>query len=127
MRSAPLFSFIPQYFVLPKFSYGEKVRTLCCSSIMRSVQSFELDDNCMVYEMLSDNELRFHQVTQLTHIRISFGSFYQCIHLLNQLGSQLHSFIVTIATISDDNPYIDWKIESVSKTSQFNILMNLLI
>ena len=94
---------------------------------MRSVQSFELDDNCMLYGMLSDNELRFHQVTQLTHIRISFGSFYQCIHLLNQLGSQLHSFIVTIATVSADNPYIYWKIESVSKTSQFNILMNLLI
>ncbi|CAF1300919.1 unnamed protein product [Adineta steineri] len=113
-RCKPLISFVPQYFVLPDYNYGKEVATLCRSSLLRSVQSFELDDNCVLVKTLADDELRFHQLTRLTHIRISFWNFDACIHLLNQLGSQLHSFIVTIGQVSDYNPYVPTKILSIS-------------
>jgi hypothetical protein len=44
---------------------------------MRSVQSFELDDNCILAESPADDRLRLGQVTRLTHIRISLW------HLIN--------------------------------------------
>jgi hypothetical protein len=94
---------------------------------MRSVQSFELDDRCMLVESLGDDELRFDQVIRLTHIRISFFDFNQCIHLLNQLGSQLHSFTVNIEYISEYDRDLISKIRLVSKISRFDISMNLFI
>ena len=78
-------------------------------------------------EIFADDEWRFHQVTPLTHIRISLLNFDQCIHLLNQLGSQLHSFIVTIVLVSNYQSPALSKIRSVSRISGFNILMNLLM
>jgi len=123
----PLLSIVPQFFLLSNCSFSKEVATLCRSSLMHSVESFELDDNCILSEIVGDDKLHFHQVTRLTYIRISFWNFHQCIHLLNQLGSQLHSFIVTIGDICDYNPYVPSKIGSVSKIFRFNILMNSLL
>ena len=82
---------------------------------MRSVQSFELDDNCILAQRLHDNQLRFGQVIRLTHLRISLWNFDQCVHLLNQLGSQLHSFTVTIGYVFENEPNITPEIISVSE------------
>ncbi len=124
----PLYTTIREYFMLPTaFSLNKRLTTLCRSSLMRSVQSFELDDRCMLVESLGDDELRFDQVIRLTHIRISFFDFNQCIHLLNQLGSQLHSFTVNIEYISEYDRDLISKIRLVSKISRFDISMNLFI
>ena len=123
----PLFTIVPQYFLLPNFSIGKEIATFCRSSLMRSVQSFELDDNCSLVECLADRELRFDQVPRLTHIRISLWHFHQCIHLLKQLGSQLHSFTVTIGDVPEYDPTSSSQMRSVSKISRFDILIYLLI
>lgn len=91
---------------------------------MRSVQSFEIDDNCIVNERLDANQLRFDQVIQLTHLRISFWNFNQCVHLLNQLGCQLHSLTMTLACIYDNEPCRTPKITSVSDRFSFSIPIN---
>lgn len=86
---------------------------------MRSVQSFELDDNCLLTERLDDNQLRFDQVIQLTHLRISFWHLNRLVHLLNQLGRQLHSLTVTIGPVYENEPRITPKITSVSEIFRF--------
>jgi hypothetical protein len=84
---------------------------------MRSVQSFELDENCMLTTALGDDILRSDQVTRLTHIRISFSDFDQCVDLLNELGSQLQSFTVNIGYVSDYAPSSSSNIRSVNNIS----------
>jgi hypothetical protein len=123
----PLFSCVPQFFLLPNYSLGARLSTLCRSSLMRSVESFELDDNCILTESFEDNQLRFDQVIRLTHIRISFLNFDQCVYLLKQMGSQLHSFTVTIGYVFEQEPDLITKIRSVSKIYRFNISMNIFI
>jgi hypothetical protein len=94
---------------------------------MRSVQSFELDDICMLAGSPWDDGLRFDQAIRLTHIHISFFKFRECIYLLNQLGSQLHSFTVNIECIREYDRDLISKIRLVSKISRFDISMNLFI
>ncbi len=122
----PLFSIVPQFFLLPNYSFGEKLSTLCHSSLMYSVESFELDDNCILSERLHDDQLRFDKVIRLTHLRISLWNFDQCVHLLNQLGSQLHSFTVTIGYVCAGELNLISKIRSVSKINRIDISMNML-
>ena len=71
----PLCTIVPKYFLLPRYSIGEVVGTFCRSSIMASVQSFELDDNCHLVETLTEDKLRFGLATRLTHVRISLWNF----------------------------------------------------
>jgi hypothetical protein len=123
----PLFSIVPQFFRLPSHDLGEELATLFRSSLMRFVQSFELDDNCMLNGTFNDDQLCLPQANRLTHIRISFWNFDQCVHLLIQLGSQLHSFTVTIATLTEHQHRLNSEIRSVSNISRFDISMNLLI
>jgi hypothetical protein len=121
----PLFTIVAEYFLLPfSSSLSEKLATFCRSSLMRSLQSFELDDNCIIYETLDDDELRFDQVIRLTHLRICFWDLDDCVHLLNQLGSQLHSLTVTIGFIFQNHPRITPEITSVNEIFRFNISIN---
>lgn len=111
----PLFTVVPEYFPLPACSFGQDLGNLCHSSLMRFVQSFELDSNCFVVKTLRHDELRFGQVIHLTHLQMSFWDFDQCVHLLNQLGLQLHSFEVTIRSVRDNEPRISPEIVSVGE------------
>lgn len=113
----PLYTTVPEDLAMCRCSFIDKLTKLCHSSFMRSIQSFELDDRCMLARALFDDELRFDQVIRLTHIRISFFTFNQCIHLLKQLGSQLHSFTVNIRYISQYETDLISKIRLVSKVS----------
>ncbi|CAF1467634.1 unnamed protein product [Rotaria sordida] len=63
---------------------------------MRSIISFELDEDCVLPRLVSDDDLFFPQSPHLTHIRVTLRYFDDCIHLLNQLGSQLYSFTVSL-------------------------------
>jgi len=94
---------------------------------MRSVQSFELDENCMLIGTLGDDILRSDQETRLTHICISFSDFDQCVDLLNQLSSQFQSFTVNIGYVSDYTSSSSSNIRSVNNISSFNVSLNLAI
>jgi hypothetical protein len=120
----PLFSTMPQFFPLPSYGLGKKIATLYRSSLMHSVQSFEMDENCILLENFYSNGLLFAQTNQLTHIRISFWDFGQCVHLLNEIGSQLHSFTVTITRVFEHQSHLNTEISSVNNISRFDISMN---
>jgi hypothetical protein len=111
----PLFTILPQFFLLPNNILSEKVVILCRLPFIRSVQSFELDENLILYERFVNDQSYFDQLKRVTHLRISLWSFDQCVDLLSQLGSQLHSFIVTIVVVSDKQIDLISKIKSVSK------------
>ena len=114
-KRKPLFSIVPQLSLLVCSNLGENLSALCCSSMMRSVESFELDDNCFLTGRFLYGQLGFDQVIRLTHLRISFWNFNECLYLLKQLSSQLHSFSVTIGYICEEQPDLISKIRSVSK------------
>ncbi|CAF1123221.1 unnamed protein product, partial [Rotaria sordida] len=96
----PLFAITPQFVALPDCTLGKNVATLCRSSLMHSIQSLEFDENLILTIIFANGELYFDQLSRLTHLRITLWGFHQCLHLLNQLASQLHSFTVTISKIS---------------------------
>ncbi|CAF4561599.1 unnamed protein product [Rotaria sp. Silwood2] len=110
----PLFAIIPQFVVLPNCTFEENVATLCRSSLMRSIQSFEFDENLMLTIRFTNRQLYFDQLSRVTHLRISLWSFNQCIHLLNQLDSQLHSFTVTVAKVFGNQFYLISEMKSIS-------------
>jgi hypothetical protein len=120
----PLFARLPEFFLMPNDILGHQVASLCRSSSMRSIQSFELDENCILTERIGNGQLHFDQASQLTNLQISFWNFNQCIHVLNQLGSQLHSLTVTIAFVSNHDPDMIYSIKSVSEIFRFYISMN---
>ena len=122
-----LFALVPEFFLIPNDGFGKHVASLCRSSLMCGIQSLELDENCILTERIANGQLQFDQASQLTNLQISFWNFNQCIHLLNQLGSQLHSFTVTIAFVFDQDPDVMYSIKSVSENFRFHISMNWLI
>ncbi|CAF4263237.1 unnamed protein product [Adineta steineri] len=103
-RRQPLFSILPQLFDYEDIDMGRKISAFRCSSLMRSVISFELDDDCILPKLLTSDELFFPQSPHLSHLRITLWSFAECIRLLRQLGSQLHSFVVHMSFICIREP-----------------------
>ncbi len=63
---------------------------------MSTIISFEFDPDLIVTIPTSDKKLFFPQSHNLTHISITFHQFHHCIRLLNQIGAQLQSFVVSI-------------------------------
>jgi hypothetical protein len=90
-----LFSVLPQLFSIEKIDSRRRIPAFLCSRFMRSVISFELDEDCILPTIVNDEDLFFSQSSHLTHIRILLCYFNDCIHLLNQLGAQLHLFDVS--------------------------------
>jgi len=90
-----LFSILPQLFGYENTAPGPTISAFRRSRFMRSILSFELDEDCILPRLDSDGDLFFPQSPHLTHIRITLREFDDCIRLLNQLGSQLQSFAVS--------------------------------
>ncbi|CAF3201995.1 unnamed protein product [Rotaria sp. Silwood2] len=90
-----LFSVLPQLFAIEKIDSHRRIPAFLCSRFIRSVISFELDEDCILPTLVNNDDLFFPQSSHLTHIRITLRYFNDCIHLLNQLGAQLHSFGVS--------------------------------
>ncbi|CAF0770041.1 unnamed protein product [Rotaria sordida] len=63
---------------------------------MSLITSFEFDPDCVISIPSSDEKLFFPQTSHLTHISITFHQFGDCVRLLNQIGAQLHSFVVSM-------------------------------
>jgi hypothetical protein len=91
---------------------------------MRSIVSFELDDNFVLPNVLNDDGWFFPQSIQLTNIRITLYYAVHCIGLLNKLGSQLCSLAVSVMYVTVPYVGILSQIESVSNISLFQILFN---
>lgn len=117
----PLLSIVPQFFLLPNGYLGGNLITLLHSSLMRQVQSLELDENCLLSRSITGARLRIPGAVLLTDIRISFWDFDQCFGLLIQLGSQLHSLTVSIAMLYENQQTLISEIQSVSKISLFDM------
>jgi len=94
---------------------------------MHSIVSFELDDACILPSIFDDRGLYFPQSNQLTHIRITLYYFGQCIILLIQIGSQLHSFAVNIVYADNTRFLRIYHIPTVSNISFFEISLNLFV
>lgn len=91
-----LFSVLPQIFSTDVMDWDETISALRCSRFVRSVISFELDQDYILPRLVSDDDLFFPQSPYLTHIRVTLRFLDDCIYLLNQLGAQLHSFAVSL-------------------------------
>ena len=115
IKRKPLFSIVPEFFLIPSYGpIGEELPLLCRSSFMRSIQLFELDDNYILNET-PRHPLCYDQLVQLTHLRISLWCIDQCLDLLNCLGTQLQSFTVVIATVFENaSDLITDKIKTVT-------------
>ena len=94
---------------------------------MRSIQSFELDDTCCLADYVGNNQSRFDQASRLTHIRISLCHFQECLLILNQLGSQLCSFTVTVTDVGEHEFFLSSLTRLVNKIYPFDISNNFLI
>ncbi len=114
LRHIPLFSTIPQFVLLNNNDSARILSKFLCSSIIRSIVTFELDDDCVLLDVFNDSWLFFPQSIQLTDIRVTLFQFDHCICLLNQLDFQLCSFAVSIMNVSLPNVDILSKIKSVS-------------
>jgi hypothetical protein len=85
--------------------------------MMRSIVSFELDDDCILLNIFNDNSLFLRESIHLSHIRITLFQFDHWICLLNRLGSHLCSLTVNIMFDSYRNVHILSEIESVNNIS----------
>ena len=83
----PLCTVVPQFFAMPVHSISRKITTFLCSSLIQSVQSLEVDDNCIFVEILAKGTEGFSLATRLTHLRIALWHLFHCIDLLNHIGS----------------------------------------
>ncbi|CAF1686998.1 unnamed protein product [Rotaria magnacalcarata] len=113
-RCFTLFSNIPQFSVLDKSNAARTISKFLRSLFVPSIVSFELDDDCILTNIFNDDDLFFPESIHLTYIRITLFEFKHCICLLNQLGSQLCSFVVNMMFVSVPDVSIFAKIKSIS-------------
>ncbi|CAF1309438.1 unnamed protein product [Adineta ricciae] len=113
-RKRPLYTIVLQWFLFPSSLVSEQINELCYSTMMRSIQSFQLDDNCCLSMCFRKGERRFREVPRLTDIRMSLLDLEQCIHLLLELGSQLRSFTVTIGSCFSYEPILTSDLQLIS-------------
>ncbi len=98
-RGKALYPIIPQSVRQDRYIGSGRLHTIRCSSLMRSIVSFELEDDCVLPDLVISDRLFFPQSIQLTHIRITLNEFNDCVCLLSQLGSQLCSFTISIVYV----------------------------
>jgi hypothetical protein len=91
------------------------------SPVMRSINSFEFEHNVALFVPINNEQFFFAQSTYLTHVSVTLRQLPDCVRLLNQLGSQIHSFTVSIIHAYRGDENIISQIESVSCMSQFDI------
>ncbi|CAF1371745.1 unnamed protein product [Rotaria sordida] len=94
---------------------------------MRSIVSIEVDDGYMLSNIFNDHKVFFPQSNQLTHIRITLCYFEDCVGLLEQLGTQLYLFNVSIVYVNCIEKCLVHKIPSVTNISLSEISFNIII
>jgi len=91
---------------------------------MRYINSFEFDHDSPLLVPANNEKLFFTQSSYLTHVSVTLRGLPDCVCLLNQLGSQLQSFTVSIEHVYQDDEDIISQIESVGYMVQFDISFN---
>ncbi|CAF4430877.1 unnamed protein product [Rotaria sp. Silwood2] len=81
--------------------------------LMSSVNSFEFDHYAPLIVPVNNENLFFAQSSYLTDVSITLKELPDCVRLLNQLGSQLYSFTVSIVDVCVGNIDITSEIESI--------------
>ncbi|CAF0823864.1 unnamed protein product [Adineta steineri] len=66
---------------------------------MRPIHSFAFDNDAALGVPVNHDKLFFAQSSYLTHISITLCVLSDCVRLLNQLGSAVHSFTVSMRTV----------------------------
>jgi hypothetical protein len=89
-----LFSTVPQLYYLNDTIFDQLASFIHELPIINSIISLEFDENCGISIVSDESRLCFCHLRNLTHISITLMRFHYFIDLLNQLGSQLHSFTV---------------------------------
>ncbi|CAF3562076.1 unnamed protein product [Rotaria socialis] len=105
---------VPKNGWIPMSNAARTLSKFLCSLSVPSIVSFELEDDCILTNIFNDDDLFFPESIHLTHIRITLFKFEHCICLLNQLGSQLCSFVVNVMFVSASDAGIFSKIKSIS-------------
>lgn len=123
----PLCAVVHEIFTIPTDGVGKKIVTFLCSSLIQSVQSLEIDDNCAFVAIITKGTAGFSLATRLTHIRIALLDFPECVRLLNHIGSQLQSFIVTIASVNTYEPHSSDELKQVGPIFWSDISIDWLI
>ncbi|CAF4137121.1 unnamed protein product [Rotaria sordida] len=114
LRHYPLFSIVPQFFY-PSDSITNVLLSFFHNSlIMHSIVNFEYDDDCALLVPSIDKGSLFPRSPHLTHVRVTLRKFDDCLRLLNQLGSQLCSFAVSIIHVIKKDEDILSQIKSIS-------------
>ncbi|UJR17975.1 hypothetical protein I4U23_004875 [Adineta vaga] len=80
--------------------YGHILCTFVHSSIIQTIKSFELDEDCTLTDIINENNLLMKNSNNLTDIRISLHQYEHFICLLNQFGSQLHTLIISMMYVN---------------------------
>jgi hypothetical protein len=96
MHGRCLFSVLPQLSSIDMMESSQTISSFLSSRFVCSIISFELDEYCIFPTLVNNDDLFFPQSSRLTHIRLTLRYLDNCIDLLNQLGSQLHSFAVSL-------------------------------
>ncbi len=124
MHERPLFSILPQLYFFENTALEQTISTFWHSRFMDSIISFELDEDYVLPKLKADDELFFSQSPHLTHIRVTLHCFDDCIRLLNRLGSQLHSFAVSLVHTSILESNTVSQMTSVNICFPFDISIN---
>ena len=114
LHNLPLFSIVPQFVYIEGALYDSLLSFIRGSPIMRSIISFEFDHDCGLLVPLNNEGFFFAQSPYLNHVSVTLGRIPDCVRLLNQLGSQLHSFNVRIVHVYQGDDDITSEIKSVS-------------
>lgn len=66
---------LPQLFDYEDVALGQKISTFHRSSLIRSIISFELDDECILSKLFTSDEIFFPQSPRLTYLRTTLWIF----------------------------------------------------
>ncbi|CAF4264743.1 unnamed protein product, partial [Adineta steineri] len=99
LHQTPLFSIVPQFVFIEDKLINPVFSVIRCSPIMRPIHSFAFDNDAALGIPVNHDKLFFAQSSYLTHISITLCKLSDCVRLLNQLGSAVHSFTVSMRTV----------------------------
>ncbi|CAF1044018.1 unnamed protein product [Rotaria sordida] len=112
LHRSPLFSTIPQSVYIEDKLIDPVLSIIRYSPLMRSINSFEFDHDAALLVPVNNEKLFFAQ-SYLTHVSVTLRELSDCVSLLNQLGSQIYSFTVSIVHVYRGNEDIISQLDSI--------------
>ncbi len=108
-HNSPIFLTVPQSVYIEGKLIHPVLWVICCSSLICSINSFEFDHNAALLVPVN-NEKFLVQSSYLTNVSVTLRILPDCVRWLNQLGSQIHSFIVRIVYVyqADEDLSHNW-------------------